>query len=95
MDALHTMAASRTIMALMVAFLFCVATFNLSGITMAKYGSPVLRAMLEIARTAFIWLVEVFNGWTSFSAVQFLAFGFTSLGTCIYGKMISMPCIVS
>mmetsp|Transcript_88498 Transcript_88498/g.253489 ORF Transcript_88498/g.253489 Transcript_88498/m.253489 type:complete len:449 (-) Transcript_88498:108-1454(-) len=95
MEALHTMAASRTIMALMVAFLFCVAIFNLSGITMAKYGSPVLRAMLEIARTAFIWLVEVCNGWTSFSAVQFLAFGFTSLGTCIYGKMISMPCIVS
>jgi len=90
-SAIAQMGQSSSKAGLMLGFLVAVATFNLSGITVTKYGSPVLRAMLEIARTALIWAVEVTLGWNQFSTNQLGGYVITSIGTLIYSHVIVIP----
>merc|ERR1719215_814235 len=86
--ALQQMDSSHAILSLMVLFLFAVATFNLAGISVAKHGSPVLRALMEIMRTACIWTLEVAKGWMKFNPTELCAYALPSPGTLIYGKQI-------
>jgi hypothetical protein len=91
--ALQEIDSTAVIRGLMILFLFAVATFNLAGISVAKHGSPVLRALLEIMRTAVIWTLEVARGWLRFETTELFAYLLTSTGTLIYGKQIPLPCI--
>jgi len=93
LQALQQMAGSSSVTWLMVALLICLGTFNLSGISVTKFGSPVLRALLEIGRTACIWLIEVTWGWLHFQPSQLVAYMLTSFGTLVYGKFIRIPCL--
>merc|ERR1712039_1055109 len=74
---------SSVVRGLMLVFLVAVATFNLSGITVAKHGSPVLRALMEIMRTACIWTLEVARGWIRFEITELVAYLLTSFGTLV------------
>mmetsp|Transcript_1147 Transcript_1147/g.2327 ORF Transcript_1147/g.2327 Transcript_1147/m.2327 type:complete len:345 (-) Transcript_1147:84-1118(-) len=75
---------------LLLCFLIFVASFNLSGMFVTKYGSPVLRTMLEITRTAFIWMVEVMFAWNPFQSDQLFAFLAIATGTLLYGNFIKL-----
>eukprot|EP00932_Pfiesteria_piscicida_P014671 SRR837773.26505.p1 GENE.SRR837773.26505~~SRR837773.26505.p1 ORF type:complete len:309 (+),score=66.73 SRR837773.26505:37-927(+) len=87
LDAVSKLYASESLVAIMVCFLFIVCCFQLSGCTVGKYGSPVLRVLLEIARIAIVWTLEVVQRWVDFSFWELFAYLLTSVGTMIYGKV--------
>lgn len=94
-ESFHKVTQSYYTAACLLMFLVAVTLFNLSGMFVTKYGSPVLRSMLEITRTAFIWGVEVVCAWNQFSAVQCGAFVFIALGTLLYGNFIKISVLQS
>lgn len=91
LDAFVALRGSTTGLGLLMCFMVTVSCFNLSGLIVTKHGSPVLRAMLEIMRTAVIWVVEVICQWNQFSIQQCIALIAITLGTLIYGNYIKIP----
>jgi len=85
--ALHTTA----LLGLFCLFLLSAGAFNFAGITVTRHSSPVLRTMLEIARMAIIWLVEVMLGWQQINPLELGGFVLTTFGALIYGRGIVIP----
>eukprot|EP00742_Colponemidia_sp_Colp-10_P001115 GILJ01001205.1.p1 GENE.GILJ01001205.1~~GILJ01001205.1.p1 ORF type:complete len:423 (-),score=79.83 GILJ01001205.1:132-1400(-) len=100
-DTLIMIKNSTTLQAIIFFYWVSILTYNVSGMMVTQSLSGVVRCMLEAARTACIWLVDLFvfyyitpnfgEHWDNWSYLQL--FGFVTLvtGTAIYSNVIQLP----
>merc|ERR1711924_566870 len=103
-DTLVMVKNNGSLLAVVFAYQFSCATFNMTGIAITGCLSAVHRMMLDASRTMAVWVFGLlvhyqFNPdcpygevWTQYSKVQFLGFCVLVLGQATYGKVLKWPC---
>jgi len=74
-------------------FLCTTALLHYSATVVTKHSSAVVRALLDVSRSALIWTVEVSFGWDNFSCFELVGFVTIVSGTLVYAKTIKVPCL--
>jgi drug/metabolite transporter (DMT)-like permease len=69
-----------------------IAFFNFFGLSVTKTMSATTRMVLDSVRTFVIWGVTLLVGWQEFQYLQVVGFALLLLGTCVYNKIIPVPC---
>mmetsp|Transcript_1778 Transcript_1778/g.3862 ORF Transcript_1778/g.3862 Transcript_1778/m.3862 type:complete len:798 (+) Transcript_1778:2082-4475(+) len=89
--ALYQLKHSSHLSILVGAFLLNICLFELTGITLTKRTSASLRALTEMLRTIFIWVVELWWGWTTFNPGLLMGFSVLIVGFLTYQKLLDIP----
>lgn len=93
--AFQQMGASAKVLGVFIAYVISIAMYNIVGINLTKLVSSTARAIIDTARTVFIWLFfmcfEPVKGvGEKFRPVQFVGFIFLILGSLIYNEIIKL-----
>ena len=71
-----------------------IAIFNASGVAITKYSSSLIRSILDVTRTIFIWAISLFltkkdgSKWETFQIMQLLGFLILVLGNFVFNEII-------
>ena len=78
-------------------YILAVAFFNSSGLTIAKYVTSTLRAMIDPMKTLLVWLFFLIMPFVpkateeEFSWIQLLGFAIIILGEALYNEFLVLP----
>jgi drug/metabolite transporter (DMT)-like permease len=89
--AFHQMSLSPILTLSVVASIFSIAFFNVSGITVTKEASAVARSTIDCSRTILVWGLELSFGWARFNAWQLIGFVLLATGTMLYNRILPVP----
>lgn len=88
MDGIAAIQGSRQLQITSVLLIFCVAVFNLSGISVTRRLSGAARAVFDVSRTVLVWIVGIKLGWESFHTLQAVGFSILVAGTSVYNDVL-------
>ena len=92
--ALRQMRENPIIIVYFVLLVFCIWTFQVSGVFTTKYGSSAQRCTIDIARIILIWaffLVYSGEGHEKFDLIEFIGFIGIVIGTIVYNEIYVPP----
>jgi drug/metabolite transporter (DMT)-like permease len=92
-DAVFQLGNSSIILLATLGNLVSIAFFNFFGISVTKEMSATTRMVLDSVRTFIIWAFSLIVGWQTFGWMQVVGFVLLLTGTCVYQKIIVMPCM--
>eukprot|EP00747_Dinoflagellata_sp_TGD_P114313 gnl/TRDRNA2_/TRDRNA2_171904_c1_seq1.p1 gnl/TRDRNA2_/TRDRNA2_171904_c1~~gnl/TRDRNA2_/TRDRNA2_171904_c1_seq1.p1 ORF type:complete len:352 (-),score=49.88 gnl/TRDRNA2_/TRDRNA2_171904_c1_seq1:107-1162(-) len=79
-------------LALSVIFYMIFVSINMfTGIQVSILGSSVLRAILDMLRSALIWVVELSMGWIEFKILHLFGFTLIVASTALYNGLVTIP----
>lgn len=84
---------SHSLLSIFVIFAVIITFDQLSSLAVTRYTSALMRTLLEIVRTAGVWLVEIYFSWDRFSLPEALGFVIVVLGVLVYSKHVVVPCL--
>lgn len=89
--AFYQMSLSPILTLSVIASIFSIAFFNLSGITVTKEASAVARSTIDCSRTIMVWGLELSFGWAKFNSWQLVGFVLLAAGTMLYNRILPVP----
>lgn len=102
-DTIALLENNRTLLCVVLLFLFSCGTFNATGIAVTSHLSSIHRMMLDLSRTVMIWgfglVVHYYfdpnsafgEVWTPYSYLQLIGFAILVVGQTIYGEILKVP----
>ncbi|WPT13641.1 Solute carrier family 35 member F6 [Picochlorum sp. SENEW3] len=88
MDGITAIQGSQQLQITSILLIFCVAVFNLSGISVTRRLSGAARAVFDVSRTVLVWIVGIKLGWESFHTLQAVGFSILVAGTSVYNDVL-------
>ncbi|KAI8113584.1 hypothetical protein M9435_003582 [Picochlorum sp. BPE23] len=88
MDGITAIQGSQKLQITSILLIFCVAVFNLSGISVTRRLSGAARAVFDVSRTVLVWIVGIKLGWESFHTLQAVGFSILVAGTSVYNDVL-------
>jgi len=89
--AFYQMSLSPILTLSVIASIFSIAFFNVSGITVTKEASAVARSTIDCSRTIMVWALELSFGWARFNTWQLIGFVLLATGTMLYNRILPVP----
>lgn len=86
--ALYQMQHSGTLSVAVSCAVVSIALFNWSGMSITKHSSCIARATVDGSRTIFVWLIELYLGWSSYTGLQLAGFICVAAGTLLYNRIV-------
>jgi hypothetical protein len=90
-EAFRQIADSTVIALCFVGFMFSIALFNFTGVTVTRKAGALARSTIDTSRTLLIWFFSIFIGWEMFIPLQLVGFFLLVLGTLIYNEILKIP----
>ncbi|MCQ2818231.1 MAG: solute carrier family 35 protein [archaeon] len=94
--AFRQLGGSAAVLLVFIGYICSIALYNIVGINLTKLVSSTARAIIDTARTVFIWLffliwAPVKDTKEHFYWMQFLGFLFLLAGSVIYNEIVAIP----
>ncbi|CAL8106964.1 unnamed protein product [Calicophoron daubneyi] len=104
LDALYQLGDNALILVISIVFIFSIALFNYTGLSITRYLTTVHRTLVDALRTAFIWIIDVILFYAAGSQygepfnyawdlIQIDGFALLVIGTLIYNEIMSLKFI--
>ena len=90
-EALKQIGDSWVIMVCFFGFMFSIALFNFTGVTVTRKAGALARSTIDTSRTLIIWFFSIFIGWEVFIPLQLVGFFLLVVGTLIYNEILKIP----
>lgn len=90
-DAFYQMKNNINLIIAHLIFIFSVAIYNYSAISVMKLSSTTGRVLIDSTRVIFIWLFALGMEWEEFNGITILGFIFLLCGVFIYKNVVFVP----
>lgn len=90
-EAFRQIGDSTNLMLCFWGFMFSIAFFNFTGVTVTKKAGALARSTIDTSRTLIIWGFSIGVGWEVFIPLQLVGFFFLVLGTLVYNEVLKIP----
>lgn len=100
-DSMKMVSGSPLLVFFIVTYASSISVYNLTGITVGKKMSTVVRCLVDSCRTVTVWVVNLilyYSGfeaygaaWTEYSWLTVIGFLILILGTLLYNEVLSAP----
>jgi len=90
-ESVYQVTHSLPLLIAVCAMLVTMALFNFAGVGVSKHGSAVSRSVIDVSRSAVIWVVELFLAWHSYSLTQLCGFVILVMGAFLYNRIVVVP----
>jgi drug/metabolite transporter (DMT)-like permease len=103
LDALHFIFTDSSLLWMAFVYTISISFYNFCGLSVAQHLSTVHRTLIDALRTTLVWGVDLFiyyvisenfgEVWDNNSWIQLGGFVLLFIGTIIYNKVVTLPCL--